>query len=259
MGLEGPEMLKQRVAFLEDLLEKERSRHESHLREISSAAGCREARAMSLCASWRGATLDSSGSEQANIGPGAGVSPNDAESRRPPQGAQDPPPASKLDRWVKRAKTPGESPPEGTSPSTAPKSKLDRWLAKSKTGQDPSPPTEGVTKLDRWLTKSKKPEGAESPSAQVASAALEGQWAGEASAFSFEQQDELMVRIREALTAMDAAFELVERAKAEDPSPVGDRKKECPLCSKSGDERGLLNVEASEVMARPYLSVNGDM
>ena len=153
-----PAMLKQRVEFLEDLLTKERSRHESHLREISSAAGCREARAISLCASWRGATLDSSGSEHANIGPGAEVSPSDTESRSPPQGAQDTPPASKLDRWVKRAKTPSISPPEGTSPSTAPKSKLDRWLAKSKPGQEPSPPAEGVTKLDRWLSKSKKPE-----------------------------------------------------------------------------------------------------
>ena len=86
--------LQARVAFLEGALAKERARHDAHLREISSAAGVREVRAMSLCASWRGASLDSSGSEQANVGPG--LSPNDSESRRPPQGAEHTPASGRV-------------------------------------------------------------------------------------------------------------------------------------------------------------------
>ena len=182
---------------------------------------------MSLCASWRGASLDSSGSEQANVGPG--LSPNDSESRRPPQGAEHTPASGrgKLERWMNRSKTPSTTPPAPEQQATpAPANKLDRWLAKSKSPQTQSPAAETPkSKLDRWIAKCKQAEGTDAQGA-----ADKSSQGAAADGFSPEEQDDMMARIREALEVMDRAFAIVERSKPEAPSP--DVRK-CPVCAKA--------------------------
>eukprot|EP00286_Rhodomonas_abbreviata_P018246 CAMPEP_0181310130 /NCGR_PEP_ID=MMETSP1101-20121128/12417_1 /TAXON_ID=46948 /ORGANISM="Rhodomonas abbreviata, Strain Caron Lab Isolate" /LENGTH=694 /DNA_ID=CAMNT_0023416729 /DNA_START=137 /DNA_END=2221 /DNA_ORIENTATION=- len=237
MASADPQALVERIEALELALDRERKLHVANLREIASAAGLREAHAMSLLAGCR-----RDGEQHPNGGPG--MSPTDADSRKPPQGAQDPS-TSKLDRWLSRSRQAGDQGgsangpvPEG-SPA-APKSKLDRWLARSQGSATP-PDQQPVSKLDRWLSRAQGGSGQSPASCPNPQTTWESSNDGQSNASEDGTEtklDELMSRIRESWTPVDSALSILQedRSAGDDTGEQGKDEALCHRCQGALDD-----------------------
>ncbi|EKX48353.1 hypothetical protein GUITHDRAFT_162467 [Guillardia theta CCMP2712] len=219
--------LDKKVALLEKTLLEERNRHLQQLREIASAAGLREAQAVSILASCRRSGVPSS--IVAHIGPG--TSPTDSEgssSTAPPQGAQDPP-RSKLDRWITRTKV---SPGTGLSPdcfSLSPESlhsenKLDRWLARLRRDRCPEE-NRSRSKLDRWIGRTQQRDHE-----AVGTACPSESWERELVSMSEAAHDkevEIFKRIQESWKSMDKVLAVFDdQNKESDEENSGSEKQD---------------------------------
>jgi len=244
-----------RIFALEQALAVERGRHVEHLREIAAAAGLREAQAAGLLASRRSASAP-------NGGPGP--SPTDSEGsstgRAPPQGAQEPARSTsasgKTEQWVERTKkvnagsasvsctsssctSPSvDGPSGGSSPKPG---KMNRWMNRvkgesSSTSPAQTPPAQPASKMDRWLARQGKPP--------VSAGSSQPVWGGGSGAqtpqsdTSMEEEQRLIVRIKDAWSKLDAVMGLVEDLQMRDESQgedkSGSRGKGSDVCYKCG-------------------------
>ena len=260
-----------RIFALEQALAVERGRHVEHLREIAAAAGLREAQAAGLLAS-RGCAGAPNG--------GPGTSPTDSEGssagRKPPQGAQEPVHSagtSKTEQWLERTKKPdntfsssasctssctspsAEGPSGGSSPKPG---KMNRWMNRVKgesstTSQAQTPPSQSMSKMDRWLARQGKPPVSGGTSQPV--------WGGGSGAqtpqsdTSMEEEQRLIVRIKDAWSKLDAVIGLVADLQLRDESPSEDKSGSCgkvlEVCHKCGAQQQGIAPESPNATATP--------
>jgi hypothetical protein len=241
-----------RIFALEQALAVERGRHVEHLREIAAAAGLREAQAAGLLAS-RGGCVGTP-----NGGPGA--SPTDSEGssagRAPPPGAQEPArPASaagksKTELWLERTKranaanaSPSSSPVvEGPCADSSPNTgKMNRWVKRIQKEGSPGPaPAQPVSKMDRWLARQgKPPASAGSPASQAWSGGGAGSGARTPqSDTSMEEEQRLLVRIKDAWSKLDGVMALVADLQSRDSAVADGVSRGKSSCHKCGARSG---------------------
>jgi len=227
-----------RIFALEQALAVERGRHLDHLREIAAATGLREAQAASLLAG-RG----SAGAPHGGPGPSPTDSEGSSAGRAPPQGAQEPVSGivpsgsgkSKTELWLERTrksdsgKLPAPvSSPENASLGQSPSvdgvtsnpnpGKLKRWMSRVK-GEDASAASQAqpASKMDRWLMRQGKPPASTSSSPQVWGGVTPPGARTPQSDMSIEEEQRLMMRIRDAWSKLDAVMVLASDLQNQPP------------------------------------------